>query len=88
MHAAADHLQGDEPVQPAVPGLVDDAHAAAAQLAEDLVVRGAVFSPRLGGRAKEPGTVFFGPGGPSWEKSRVASDVIDDDSNVACWVSS
>ena len=29
---APDHLQGDEPVQPAVAGLVDDAHAAAAEL--------------------------------------------------------
>ena len=35
--AAADHLQGDQAVQAALPGLVDDAHAAPAELAEDLV---------------------------------------------------
>ena len=34
--AVADHLQRDDPVQRAVPGLVDDAHAAAAQLGQDL----------------------------------------------------
>ena len=35
--AGQDHLEGDEAVEPDLPGLVDDAHAAAAQLAEDLV---------------------------------------------------
>ena len=35
--ARQDHLQGDDPVQLHLPGLVDHAHAAAAQLAEDLV---------------------------------------------------
>ena len=37
MVAGQDHLQGDEAVEPDLAGLVDDAHAAAAQLAEDLV---------------------------------------------------
>ena len=32
-----DHLQGDEPVQRTVPGLVDDAHAAAPENIEQLV---------------------------------------------------
>jgi hypothetical protein len=35
--ARQDHFQGDEPVELDLPGLVDDAHAAAAQLAEDLI---------------------------------------------------
>ena len=35
--AGENHLEGDEPIQPRLPGLVDDAHAAAAQLREDLV---------------------------------------------------
>ncbi len=34
-----DHLQGDGAVEPDLSGLVDDAHAAAAQLALDLVAR-------------------------------------------------
>ena len=33
-----DHLQGHEPIEPDLPGLVDDTHAAAAELAEDLVI--------------------------------------------------
>ncbi len=36
--ATREHLQRDDPAQPPVAGLVDDAHAAAAQLAEDLVL--------------------------------------------------
>ena len=32
--AGQDHLEGDEAVEPDLPGLVDDAHAAAAQLAQ------------------------------------------------------
>ena len=35
--AGQDHLQGHDPVQLQVPRLVDDAHAAPAQLAQDLV---------------------------------------------------
>ncbi len=34
-----DHLEGDEAIEPDVPGLVNDAHAAAADLGEDLVAR-------------------------------------------------
>ena len=37
--AGQDHLEGDEAVEADLPGLVDDAHAAAAELAEDLVAR-------------------------------------------------
>ena len=37
-HAGLDHLEGDGPVEADLPGLVDDAHAAAAQLLVDLVV--------------------------------------------------
>ena len=37
--AAANHLHGDQAVQPEVPRLVDDPHPALAQLLEDLVVR-------------------------------------------------
>ncbi len=33
-----DHLEGDGPIEADLPGLVDDAHAAAAQLFQDLVV--------------------------------------------------
>ena len=46
-YAPSDHLQGDEPVQPAVAGLVDDPHAPAAELPEDLIVGRPVFSPPL-----------------------------------------
>ena len=35
--AGQDHLEGDEAVRADLPGLVDDAHAAAAQLAQDLI---------------------------------------------------
>ena len=34
-----DHLQGDQAIQPDMPGFVDDAHAAAADLGDDLVAR-------------------------------------------------
>ena len=43
--AGQDHLQGDEAVEPDLAGLVDDAHAAAAQLAEDLVAGDAPGGP-------------------------------------------
>jgi hypothetical protein len=35
--ACQDHLQGDEAVEPNLTGLVNDAHAAAAQLAKELI---------------------------------------------------
>ena len=38
MAAGQDHLQGDQAVQARLPGLVDDAHAAPAQLAQDFVI--------------------------------------------------
>ena len=34
-----DHLQGDQAIEPDVPGLVDDAHAAPADFRDDLVAR-------------------------------------------------
>jgi hypothetical protein len=37
--AGADHLQGDRPLQAALPGQVDHAHAAAAEHAQDVVAR-------------------------------------------------
>jgi hypothetical protein len=40
--AGEDHLQGDDAVEFQMAGLVDDAHAAAAEFAEDLVTRQAL----------------------------------------------
>ncbi len=37
VRAGENHLQGDQPVERLVPGLVDDAHPPSSQLAEDLV---------------------------------------------------
>ena len=37
MAAGQEHLQGDHPPQPLVPGLVNDAHAAPSQFADDFV---------------------------------------------------
>ena len=39
MRSGQDHLQRDQALQPAVPRLVDDAHAAAAELFQDVVTR-------------------------------------------------
>ncbi len=36
--AREDHLRGDEPFDRLLPGLVDDAHAAASDLLQDLVI--------------------------------------------------
>ena len=44
----ADHLQGDDPVQPTMAGLVDDSHSAPAELTADFVVWRFVGCP--GGR--------------------------------------
>ena len=50
-HRAADHhLDGDDAVQPLVAGLVDDAHAAAAEFAEDLVAGDADVDGEVGRR--------------------------------------
>ena len=70
--AAADHLQGDQPVQPALPGLVDDPHASFAQPLENVVagdgrpVRGSRLPFGLsclrigsGSRARPVGVVRF-----------------------------
>ena len=40
-----DHLEGHQPVERGLAGLVDDAHAASAQLAKDLVARDDAFWP-------------------------------------------
>ena len=39
MCSRQDHLQGDQALQPTVPGLVDDAHAAPAEFFQDVVTR-------------------------------------------------
>ena len=52
---AADHLQGDEPVEPAMTGLVDDAHSTPAELAQDFVVRRLAGGSAAGlGRRRPP----------------------------------
>ena len=48
--AGQDHLEGDDAVEPELPGLVDDAHAAAAQLPEDLVAGDLGEGPPSAGR--------------------------------------
>src|SRR5438477_374209 len=51
--AGQEHLEGDDAVELQVAGLVDDAHAAAPQLAEDLVARhGRQRPPGGGGRGE------------------------------------
>ena len=55
MIAFADHLQGDDPVEPAVPRPVDDAHAAPGDLTEQFV-----FTDR----ARSVGTVRTAAHGP------------------------
>ena len=47
--AGQDHLQGDDAVERELPGLVDDAHAAAAQLAQDFVAGHKDGGPDSGG---------------------------------------
>ena len=59
--AGQDHLQGDGAVEPDLAGPVDHAHAAAAQLAQDLVARD--------DRGRTPGTLRrqdIGPGRCVW----------------------
>ena len=51
--AGQDHLEGDDAVEPELAGLVDDAHAAAAQLAQDLVA-GDATAAEGGGRTSAP----------------------------------
>ena len=65
MAAAQDHLQSARTVQADLPGLVDHAHAAAAQLAQDLVAgdgRGGPFSRsrRIGLQLEKQGSIGFG----------------------------
>ena len=60
--AGPDHLEGDGPVEADLPGLVDDAHAAAAQLAADLVVA-EVADGGAGGQAVAIAAAAVGGGG-------------------------
>src|SRR5438105_4885025 len=53
-----DHLEGDDAFEAQVPGLVDNAHAAAAQLARNLVT-----GHRLAGRAESTAIGGRGAGG-------------------------
>ena len=39
MRSRQDHLQGDQALQPTVPRLVDDAHAATAEFFQDVITR-------------------------------------------------
>ena len=54
-NAGLDHLEGDGPVEADLPGLVDDAHAAAAQLLVNLVVAEVADAGGLGWMAGRPG---------------------------------
>ncbi len=86
MHSAPDHLQGDEPVQPTIEGLVDDAHAPAAELAQDLVAGRPGFSTRPWNsegtwRARQGLSRISGRSSP--EKSVVWSDASGTWSDVA-----
>ena len=68
--AGEDHLERDGPVEADLPGLEDDAHAAAGELADDLVVaeiadaRGAAGSVRAD--AHDPGSPWPRRAGPPW----------------------
>ena len=54
--AGQDHLQGDDAVEPALPGPVDDAHAAAADLLEQFVIAEQCEPAVRDGRARpQPG---------------------------------
>ena len=73
--AAQDHLEGDEAVEAELAGLVDDAHAAAAQLAQHLVAGDG--RRRKGGRASGRSSAWRGgrrsnawPPGPRWASGR------------------
>ena len=64
------HLEGDEAVEPEVPGLVDHAHAPAAEEGLHLIAR----DPRqLGARMPGNGGIGAGPGrAPAWETAHRA----------------
>ena len=62
-HAGLDHLQRHRPVEADLPGLVDDAHAAAAQLLRDRVVA-EVAHRRAAGQARRGVAAVGGPGRP------------------------
>ena len=62
--AGQDHLERDQAIQPDVPGLVDDAHAASTDLRDDLVARhGQADHPPPPARARSPADCRAGRGG-------------------------
>ena len=82
--AGNDHFQRDEPVEPALLGLVNDAHAAPAELPENLETRGRrTCSRRLADRVRAGVGVTYRPrserqggrfvGGRHGQSSRTAS---------------
>ena len=81
--AAADHLQGDQAVQPEVPRLVDDPHAPFAQPLEDVVagdgwpVRGSRLPPGLSCLRRGPGKPWpSGRGRPTSASSAASSSSV------------
>ncbi len=61
MGRVEDHLEGDDPIELQVFGLVDDAHTAAAEFTEDLVTgHGQRFAARQGGAEVFTGQVSDG----------------------------
>ncbi len=61
MRSRQDHLQGDQALQPAVPRLVDDAHAAPAEFFQDVITRhGHALESRGAGEQTDR---HVGPGG-------------------------
>jgi hypothetical protein len=65
MVAGEDHLQGDDAVELELAGPLDDAHAAAAQLSEDLVAGDGRAAGR-GRRRAEDLLHGVAPVGPGW----------------------
>ena len=61
--AGEDHLERDGPVEADLPGLVDDAHAAAGDLADDLVVAEVADAGGLGLHGNPPWLNLIEPGG-------------------------
>ncbi len=73
-----DHLQRDQAIQPDVPGLVNDAHAASADLRDDLVARhGQPGRPRRPARGRSPADRRVGRGG-GFVRRRVVRRVRED----------
>ena len=67
-------------------GLVDDAHAAAAELAQDLVIGRTALAPQV--RARRGAGDRLSRTGPVLGEIEGRLRFADDDAKVACWVSS